>query len=181
VTEMKASNDDIYVNAPHLMSQRHRVADAMATGFMWMLYSYLWAPFVSLVAWLLGFEFAYAVMVRAGGIHVLKDVMYSYGLMVFCIINVVTAWSLANRYRYANLGRRQAGKTVTDTEIAEKFALDPKQLNQLKTARSIRLSHDEAGNIDRIETLELEDGRSQRKRRGNNDRSQPMKPAISAR
>ena len=178
---MKAGNDDIYVNAPHLMSRRHRVGDAMATGLMWALYSYLWAPFISLVAWLLGFEFAYAVMVRAGGIHVLKDVMYWYGLMVFCIIIVVTAWSLVNRYRFANRGRRQAGKTVTDTEIAEKFALDPKQLNQLKTARAIRLSHDEAGNIDRVETLELEDGSSQRKRRGNNDRSQAMKPAISAR
>lgn len=178
---MKASNDEIYVNVPHLLSRRHRVGDAMATGLMWALYSYLWAPFVSLVAWLLGFEFAYAVMVRAGGIHVLKEVMYWYGLMIFCIMIIVTAWSLVNRYRFKNRDRRQAGKTVTNTEIAEKFALDPKQLNQLKTARAIRLSHDEAGNIDRVETLELEDGSSQRKRRGNNDRSQAMKPAISAR
>jgi poly-beta-1,6-N-acetyl-D-glucosamine biosynthesis protein PgaD len=107
--------------------------------------------------------------------------MYWYGLMVFCIIIVVTAWSLVNRYRFVNRDRRQARRTVTDTEIAENFALDPKQLNQLKTARAIRLSHDEAGNIDRVETLELEDGSSQRKRRGNKDRSQAMKPAISAR
>ena len=178
---MKADNDDIYINVPHLVSRRHRLGDAMVTGLMWALYSYLWAPFVSLVAWLLGFEFAYAVMVRAGGIHVLKDVMYWYGLMVFCIIIIVTAWSLVNRYRFVNRDRRQARRTVTDTEIAEKFALDPKQLNQLKTARAIRLSHDEAGNIDRVETLELEDGSSQRKRRGKNDRSQAMKPAISAR
>ncbi len=153
----------------------------MVTALMWILYSYLWAPFISLVAWLLGFEFAYDVMVRAGGIHVLKDVMYWYGLMIFCMIIVVIAWSLVNRYRFANRDRRQAGRTVTDTEIAEKFALDPKQLNQLKTARAIRLSHDEAGNIERVETLELEDGSSQRKRRGNNDRSQAMKPTISAR
>jgi biofilm PGA synthesis protein PgaD len=178
---MKAGNDDIYVNEPHLLSRRHRVGDAMATGLMWALYSYLWAPFISLVAWLLGFEFAYDVMVRAGGIHVLKEVLYFYGLMIFCIIIIVIAWSLMNRYRFANRNRRQAGTTVTDTEIAEKFALDPKQLNQLKTARAIRLSHDEAGNIDRVETLELEDGSSQRKRRGNKDRSQAMKPTISAR
>jgi biofilm PGA synthesis protein PgaD len=178
---MKADNDDIYINVPHLVSRRHRLGDAMVTGLMWALYSYLWAPFISLIAWLLGFEFAYAVMVRAGGIHVLKDVIFSYGLMVFCIIIVVTAWSLVNRYRFANRGRRQAGLTVTDTEIAEKFALDPKQLNQLKTARVIWLSHDEAGNIDRVETRDIEDGSSQRKRRGNNDRSQAMKPAISTR
>jgi biofilm PGA synthesis protein PgaD len=157
---MKAGNDDIYVNVPHLTTRRHRVGDAMATGLMWALYTYLWAPFISLVAWLLGFEFAYAVMVRAGGIHALKDVMNWYGLMVFCIIIVITGWSQVNRYRFANRGRRQAGATVTDTEIAEKFALDPEQLNQLKTARAIRLSHDEAGNIDRVETLELEDGSS---------------------
>jgi biofilm PGA synthesis protein PgaD len=178
---MKAGNDDIYINVPHLLSRRHRVRDAMATGLMWALYSYLWAPIVSLVAWLQGFEFAYAVMVRAGCINVLKYVLYWYGLMVLCIIIVVTAWSQVNRYRFVNRGRRHAGKTVTDTEIAEKFGLDPKQLNQLKTARAIRLSHDEAGNIERVETLELEDGSSQRKRRGNNDRSQAKKPTISAR
>jgi biofilm PGA synthesis protein PgaD len=158
---MKAVNDDIYINEPQLMSRRQRIGDAMATGLMWALYSYLWAPLVSLVAWLLGFEFAYDVMVRAGGLHVLEEVMYFYGLMIFCIIIVVTAWSLINRYRFVNRDRRQAGETVTDTEIAEKFGLDPKQLNQLKTARAIRLSHDEAGNIERVETLELEDGNSE--------------------
>jgi biofilm PGA synthesis protein PgaD len=157
---MKAVNDDVYINEPQLLSRRHRIGNALVTGVMWALYSYLWAPFVSLVAWLLGFEFAYDVMVRAGGIHVLKEVMSFYGLMVFCIIMVVTAWSLLNRYRFANRGRRQAGKTVTDTEIAKKFALNPTQLKQLKTARAIRLSHDEAGNIDRVETLELEDRNS---------------------
>ena len=105
---MKASNDDIYVNVPHLLSRRHRVADAIATGLMWAFYSDLWAPLISLVAWLPGFEFAFAVMVRAGGIHVLKEVMHWYGLMVLCIIIVVTAWSLLNRYRFADRGRRQA-------------------------------------------------------------------------
>jgi len=153
---MKAENDDIYVNVPHLLSRRHRLTDAMATGLMWAFYSYLWAPFVSLVAWLLGFEFAYAVMVRAGGIYVLKEVMYWYGLMVICIIIVVTAWSLMNRFRFLNRDRRQAGNTVTDAEIAEKFALDAKQMDQMRTARVMRLSHDEAGNIDRVELWEVE-------------------------
>lgn len=178
---MKAVNDDIYVNEPHLLSRRHRVSDALATGLMWVLYSYLWAPFVSLIAWLLGFEFAYDVMVRSGGINVLKEVMYFYGLMVLCIIMIVTAWSLINRHRFVNRDRRQAGKIITDGEIAEKFAIDLEQLNLLKTAQAIRLSHDEAGNIEQIETLEFEDQINQRKRRGNNDRSQAMKPTISAR
>ena len=80
---MKAVNDDIYINEPQLMSRRQRIGDAMATGLMWALYSYLWAPLVSLVEWLLGFEFAYDVMVRAGGLHVLEEVMYFYGLMIF--------------------------------------------------------------------------------------------------
>ena len=87
---MPALGEDIHIDAPHLLTPRRRVTDAVATAVMWVLYSYLWAPFISLVAWLLGFEFAYDVMVRAGGAQGLGDILLWYGLILICIIIVVT-------------------------------------------------------------------------------------------
>ena len=112
---------------------------------MWAVYSYLWAPLVSLVAWLLGFEFAYDVMVRAGGFAILKDILWFYSVMVACIFIVVASWSMINRRRFANDNRRKAIEPVTDADIAEHFGIRFSQLKTLRDSRvaSVRLS-DEA-------------------------------------
>ena len=95
-TEMAVDESQLHIDAPELLSRRRRMGDALATGFMWIVYSYLWAPFVSLLAWLLGFEFAYDVMIRAGGIHMLLESLYWYGQMLLAIIISVSGWSLLN-------------------------------------------------------------------------------------
>ena len=55
---MATPSRNLHINAPELLSRRRRMGDAFITGLMWIIYSYLWAPLVSLIAWLLGFEFA---------------------------------------------------------------------------------------------------------------------------
>jgi biofilm PGA synthesis protein PgaD len=90
---------------------------------MWLVYSYLWAPLISLVAWLLGFEFAYDVMVRAGGFETLKEVIWFYLIVVAIIFVVVAGWSTINRRRFARHDRRQTIDSVPDTEIAAYFGI----------------------------------------------------------
>jgi biofilm PGA synthesis protein PgaD len=92
---------------------------------MWLVYSYLWAPLISLVAWLLGFEFAYDVMVRAGGFETLKEVIRFYLIVVAIIFVVVAGWSTINRRRFARHDRRQTIDSVPDTEIAAYFGMSP--------------------------------------------------------
>ena len=68
---MATPSGELHINKPELLSRRRRMGDAFVTGLMWMLYSYLWAPLISLVAWALGFEFAYDVLIRSGGAYAL--------------------------------------------------------------------------------------------------------------
>ncbi len=152
---MAASPIELHIEAPELLSKRRRLTDALITGLMWALYSYLWAPLVSLVAWLLGAEFAYDVMVRAGGIHALKDVMWFYLVMLLCIFVVVTAWSLVNRLRFAGKDRRKARRVVTSAELAAYYSLDTEQWANLREARVVRMSVDEAGVIENIVPLAM--------------------------
>jgi biofilm PGA synthesis protein PgaD len=149
---LASSSENIRINAPELLSRRRRLGDTLITGLMWVLYTYLWAPLVSLIAWLLGFEFAYDVMVRAGGVKMLKQALVWYGLTLACIIVVVTGWSIMNRLRFAQRNRRQAGKVVGDSEMAATFEIDTKTLADLRGARIARVSLDENGAIERIET-----------------------------
>ena len=151
---MAAMGNDMHIDAPHLVSHRRRLTDAVATAVMWVIYSYLWAPFISLVAWLLGFEFAYDVMVRAGGANGLLSILYWYGVVLLCIFVVVTGWSAINRHRFAGLDRRQSVIDITDDELAEHFAIDLEILQKLRSSRNAVVSINETGGIENVEILE---------------------------
>ncbi|MFQ6007086.1 MAG: poly-beta-1,6-N-acetyl-D-glucosamine biosynthesis protein PgaD [Woeseia sp.] len=151
---MSADGDKFCIDTPQLLSRRRRVSDAIATGLMWMLYSYLWVPLISLGAWLLGFEFAYDVMVRAGGIGALIEVLWWYGIVLACIFMVVAAWSTLNRYRFADDDRRQSGRTISDAEVAKHFCLEREDLKTMRSARIARVCLGADGSIERVDALE---------------------------
>ena len=151
---MSSIGEDIHIDAPHLVSPRRRITDAVATAVMWVLYSYLWAPFISLVAWLLGFEFAYDVMVRSGGAEGLLSVLTWYGIVLFCIFLVVTAWSAVNRYRFAEHERRQSAADVSDEDIREYFALEGNDLARMRHAHTAKVCIDENGCIEQVIVLD---------------------------
>ena len=151
---MSTSQDEIYVDVPHLVSRQRKLGDALATGMMWILYSYLWAPLISLVAWLLGFEFAYNVMIRLGGLHTLPPLLIMYFSMLALILSSVVIWSLINRLRFSGQDRRKGVVPVTDTEIAEFFELEQSDLAAMREGEVFHLAlNDNAG----IERVELED------------------------
>ena len=142
---MVAVDPKVCIDAPELLTPRERTRDTLMTAGMWGVYLYLWVPLISLLAWLLGFEFAYDVMVRAGGARELVGVLQTYAGVIFVIFVVVTVWSLSNRARYRSHNRRHAGPTVPDESMADYFRVDAATLRQLRTTRRIELSFDADG------------------------------------
>jgi biofilm PGA synthesis protein PgaD len=155
-----AKEQQILIDSPQLLSRRHRITDAFITGIMWVLYSYLWAPLISLIAWLLGFEFAYDVMVRAGGIETFKEVFWFYLVVVASIFVVIGSWSMINRRRFANRERRKAIEPVSDNEVAAFFGISDEQLRDLRSSRVSQIRLDGEGQIESVEAqiLIVEDG-----------------------
>lgn len=155
---MAAFGKDLHIDAPELLSQRRRLTDTVATALMWVLYSYLWAPFISLLAWILGFEFAYDVMIRAGGAQGLMEILKFYGVVLACIFIVILSWSLVSRYRFAARDRRQVARITTNAEMAEYFALEPGDLQKLRGARIAVVSISVDGNIEQVDVREQVNG-----------------------
>lgn len=147
---MESAPDSLHINAPQLLSRRRRMGDAFVTAAMWIVYTYLWAPLLSLLAWVLGFEFAYDVMIRSGGMHGLKQVLVWYGIMLGCIIIVVTGWSLLNRLRFSGHDRRKGASVVDDEALASVFEVELNALRKLRNAKIARLSLDADGSIQEI-------------------------------
>ncbi len=153
---MAAVDSNVHIDASHLVTNRRRFSDTLMTAIMWVIYSYLWAPFVSLLAWLLGIEFAYDVMVRAGGAKGLVNVLTFYGIVLVCIILVVTIWSSINRYRFAGIDRRQSVENVSDEQIAEHYSLSPELFDKMRNTRVSRVSISPNGTVEQVAAVEIE-------------------------
>jgi len=156
---MAEIEQNIYIDTPELLSRRRRVGDALVTGLMWAVYSYLWAPLISLFAWLLGFEFAYDVIIRAGGIHSLLEILSTYSILVGFIFVIVATWSLINRLRFTGQQDRRKGlDPVSDAEIAAFFEIDDCQLRLMRDTRFVKVNLSDVGKIDSVEAVDLQRG-----------------------
>lgn len=141
---------DICIDSPELLTRRQQLRDKLVTGLMWALYAYLWLPLISLMAWILGFEFAYDVMIRAGGAAHLRTVLYWYGVAIATIFVVFGVWSLSNRARFSSQNRRGALDRIEDQSFMGYFGISADELGLLRRGRSLTLELDAAGAIREI-------------------------------
>lgn len=135
------------IQAPELLTRRQRRREIALTGLMWAIYVYLWTPLLSMLAWLVGFDFAYEVMIRAGGVDALKHVIWWYGAAVFSILVLTTSWSLSNRYRFRHKNRRTVVSGVADQALMEWFGVNDQQLARMREDRRVRIDFDPQGQI----------------------------------
>ena len=147
---MATAEDQVPIHAPELLTRRRRAGDTMATGVMWILYMYLWVPLISLGAWLLGFEFAYDAMVRAGGASGLREVLWWYGVIVALIVGAVASWSLSNRRRFRRRNRRRASDVIGDEQLMECFGVSSADLECLRSGRVVEVTLGERGELTRV-------------------------------
>jgi biofilm PGA synthesis protein PgaD len=142
---MKELSEDLHIDAPELLTSSERARDTLFTALMWAVYLYLWVPLVSLFAWLLGFEFAYDVMIRTGGARDLGAILLVYGVIVVVIFITVMAWSLGNKLRYGKLKRRHAHKVVSTEELAEFFGVTEDSATELRELPLVAIEFDDEG------------------------------------
>ena len=133
------------IDAPELLTRRERARDTFATALMWGIYLYLWVPLISLFAWLLGFEFAYDVMVRSGGSRNLGGILVVCGVVVVVIFLVVTVWSVGNRLKYGGKDRRHTANKLSAAHVASYFGADGRAMALLRSQRSVSIDFDDDG------------------------------------
>jgi biofilm PGA synthesis protein PgaD len=136
---MSTPGHHLHINAPELLSGRERARDLVITAIMWSVYLYLWMPLVSLFAWLFGFELAYDVMIRDGGVQHLGGVLLIYASIVVAIFATVSLWSIANLLRYGKLNRRSRAKPTSIEEMSEYFDVDTDVIEQLRLTPSVAI------------------------------------------
>jgi biofilm PGA synthesis protein PgaD len=142
---MQDEQPNYHFEAPQELTRQERARDAIITAVLWAVYLYLWVPLVSLLAWALGFEFAYDVMVRAGGARDLLPILLEYTVIVAIIFSAFTLWSLSNRLRFKHLNRRSRRDPVPDEALAEYFRIPMSQIATMRARQVLHVTVDADG------------------------------------
>ncbi|MGI9309632.1 MAG: poly-beta-1,6-N-acetyl-D-glucosamine biosynthesis protein PgaD [Gammaproteobacteria bacterium] len=145
---MSEQMTDTTILAPKdLISRRYRARDALLTTALWVLYAYFWLPLISLLAWLAGIDFAYDLVIEAGGPENLIVLLLWFLIMLLIIAAIVTGWSGIQYSRFANRERRSAAPPTPADEQMAIWNIDQKLFDELQSAHQITVNMDHDGQI----------------------------------
>lgn len=140
----KAFGEGLIISAPERQSRAQRSLYASLTAFAWLAWISLWLPLITLVAWCLGMDQAYAQVVLAStqdGAEALAGLMRAAVVCAFLLF----LWSVYNRRRYGGRDRRRAVREACPKAIADFFGAEPIVSQRLRSARRTILHVDPSG------------------------------------
>jgi biofilm PGA synthesis protein PgaD len=139
---------DVTIQMRQFLSTRQRGRDAIVTTLLWALYGYLWLPLISFFVWYIGFDFAYELVLRAGGPEELVLLLLWFGIVCLVILLIVVSWSGFQYSKYTGAGERRNRAPVLDPAAErELWGIDDAQQQHMKSAQVLTVSLDDDGGL----------------------------------
>jgi len=132
----------------HILTKGHRAREMMVTSLLWVIYGYLWLPIISLVAWYYGIDFAYDMVIRAGGPEVLILTLIWCSIVFLVVLLIVISWSGFQYSRFKGKGERRNRTPATDPqEECDVWQIGPALQAQIKSNKIQTISLGTDGRI----------------------------------
>lgn len=135
------------IDRPDLQSMTQKYGFGSLTLLLWVVYLYLWIPFISVMAWLIGAHLFHHHVIERGGLRQLALDLRQYGLVVGVMVAVYLAWAVSNYLRFRHTRRLGNAPEVTLAMLAGHFNVDEAEVERLQALRICEISHDEDGNV----------------------------------
>lgn len=143
------------IDRPDLQSMTQKYGFGSLTLLLWVVYLYLWIPFISVVAWLVGVHLFHFHIIERGGLRQLALDLRQYAVVVGLMVAVYLAWAVSNYLRFRRTRRLGNAPAVTIPMLARHFHVDDAAVERLQSLRVCEMSHDEEGNIVAIRPIVL--------------------------
>jgi len=138
---------DTTIAVRDILDTRLKTRDAVLTTALWVLYAYLWLPFISLIAWLIGIDFAYGLVEQAGGLSNLFELLTSFGIALAFITCIVIGWSALQFWRFHDKERRTTSPSPDYDDEMSLWDIDAADLYKIRCGRRLTIGLDEHGAI----------------------------------
>ena len=129
--------------------------DTLLTVLMWVLYAYLWMPGISLLAWYVGYEFAFEMVEDAGGVENLTDLLKSFGISIAVIACIIISWSMSQYWRFHNKNRRTGSPPPEKGAEQEMWDITEIEFDRIRNGKIISVNIDESLNLTSITPLSI--------------------------
>jgi poly-beta-1,6-N-acetyl-D-glucosamine biosynthesis protein PgaD len=140
----------LIIESPELQTNVQRYGWSSVTLFFWMLYVYLWLPFITLIAWWFGLKIFHRQIIELHGYEGVIDKLGLYSIIIIILSIVLIGWARIENYRFKDSVRRVGRNNVSVGEVAKTFNLQESQLTQLMQKKSVIVYFSEKGQLSGI-------------------------------
>lgn len=138
---------DLIIDKPALQPLSDRLAWAVVTAMFWIVWFYLWLPWITVVAWLVfGYTGYLQYLVYDAQVDNAR-LFGAYALVIQALGVVLLGWAFIEWWRFHGHDRRRHSPDYTAGQLATTFDLDPVLLAEWQVARRLVVSHDAHGNV----------------------------------
>jgi biofilm PGA synthesis protein PgaD len=134
---------DIIIHHPEWVVPKQKLLIGMATLFAWLVWIYLWIPFISLMAWIFGIQLFNYQMIELGGYQALVELLGWYSLVILLLGGGLVLWATYNIRRFKGTSRRLGHPLVTAEMEARHFSVDAKELAMWRQSRRIVIENNQ--------------------------------------
>jgi poly-beta-1,6-N-acetyl-D-glucosamine biosynthesis protein PgaD len=140
------------IHRPELQTRMQRSIYAVLSTIGWLVWLYLFAPLVSALAWLFGYERfnQYVLNNTSNAMHTLVVYVVIIGAAGLAFV----LWATYNLFRFRGVQRRAAAQPATLAEVARINGISEQAVTTIRRAKVQRVHHDEHGQITETEVLD---------------------------
>jgi len=133
----------LIIEHPEWQTPKQRILLGFITLLFWIVWFYIWIPFVSVLAWILGVKLFEYQMIELNGYKGVVDVLWWYALVIFLMGGSLIAWATYNIVRFNKIDRRNARPKVTVEMEAKHFKVDSKDVEVWRKSQMVIIEHSE--------------------------------------
>jgi biofilm PGA synthesis protein PgaD len=137
----------LIIERPDLQTGGQRWLYLALTLLFWLFYLYLWLPLVTLAGWAFGLWRGYDVFLVHQGYRNLLTILLWYASGIALFAATLIGWAVYNLVRFRGKERRRRPRSVTLTEQANHYGVQPHSLASWRRAKVIVVAHDPLGRI----------------------------------
>jgi biofilm PGA synthesis protein PgaD len=131
----------LIIEHPEWQTPKQKYFIGFVTLGFWMLWFYLWAPLISLIAWLFGIHVFQYQMIELGGYKGVLRLMTNYAIVIVVMGGSLILWATYNIQRFGGMDRRLIRPLVSTEILAKKLNIDADYLEILQKTQVINIEN----------------------------------------
>ena len=131
----------LIIEHPEWQTPKQKYFIGFVTLGFWLLWFYLWAPLISLIAWLFGFHVFQQQMIELEGYHGVLRLLANYAIVIGIMGGGLIMWATYNIQRFSGMDRRSFRQPVSTEMLAKKLKIEVSYLEDLQKSQVILIEH----------------------------------------